>query len=349
MADVKVQSSEALAPPPPRPVRPVVVWSVAGAGALVLQFYVFASWLSTDAAPVIATGVPRSTWVFVIVFQVAMTSAAVFALCYVGRGVIRERRVTIEAALLIGYASCFWQDPITPNYLRVTFYYSSAFVNQGSWGHHIPGWISPNSSVWVEPFFLTGSSYLAMILTAIQGRNAMRWIKRRRPQTNVAGLLFTGWLVVASTDFLLENLFVRTGVYAFPGTIHGLSISGGTIHQVPVYESMTWGLVWATGAAILYFVDDRGQSFVEKGIDSFPLGLRHRGLFKILSCVGVLNLAYIFCFAIPYNLISLHIDPFPEGYPSHLNNGICGVGTPYACPDPGLPMNLPNAPVPPPP
>jgi hypothetical protein len=109
---------------------------------------------------------------------------------------------------------------------------------------------------------------------------------------------------------------------------------------------MTWGLVWLTGAALLFFTNDRGETPLEKGLDRFPLARRRPGLVRILAVTGCLNLAYVVLFALPYNVISLHLDPVPPGYADHLVNGICGPGTGHACPSPHLPMELPGAPVP---
>jgi len=145
-------------------------------------------------------------------------------------------------------------------------------------------------------------------------------------------LVLIGFLSVCLFDLVLEVAMIRTRVSAYPGTIHGLSIYGGKPYQFPAYNAVFAGGIFTASGVLRYFRDDKGNSFVERGLERLTLPRRRQNGLRILAVCGFANLALLVTYFIPYNWVVLHADRTPE-YPTWLRAGICGEGTGYECPN----------------
>src|SRR5205085_12380369 len=138
------------------------------------------------------------------------------------------------------------------------YFWNSYLVNFGSWAPHIPGWLSPNAHRLPDPILLAGPGYFWTTLPVVIGVCAvMRWCERRWPSLGMVGLVTLAWVAAFVADLLLELPWVRTGLLAYPGTIHELSIWGGKTYQFPIYEAAIWGMVWAMLGALRYYRNDK--------------------------------------------------------------------------------------------
>ncbi len=283
------------------------------------------------------------TWKDVLLeaFQALSVVAAVVIVAIVTRQSLRERRLSFDAMLVIAWVSLYWQDPLI-NYARTGFFYNSHFFNLGSWTEQIPGWMSPNGHLLPEPLAFVGALYFwlgpaASLLTFW----VMRRVKARHPQMGTVGLLLSGLGVMIALDLFAELIWVRTSMYAYSGTVHGLSIWGGKWYQFPIYESILWPMMWTAMGALKYFRDDKGRSVVERGVDRVK-ARRGKTALRLLAIVGFANVAMII-YTIPMVGFSLHNDSTPKGYPSYMTNGMCGPGTKYKCNGPDVPIPLPHS------
>jgi hypothetical protein len=327
-----------------RKARPVVFWGVVGAGFVVLAVYIFASWILSDDFQRVDTGADAlgsTTKVWVQFFQVLSLVAAVAIVIIVVRQCRRERRITFDTMLVIAWVSVYWQDPII-NYIRTGFFYNSDFVNFGSWTEHIPGWMSPNGALLPEPVAFVGALYFwlgpaASLLTYW----VMRRAKARWPGLGNVGLVTTALGVMVLLDLFCELIWVRTEMYAYSGTIHGLSIWGGERYQFPIYESVLWPMMWTAMGALKYFRDDKGHSVVERGVERVR-SVRWRTPLRILAIIGFANVAML-TYNVAFQAFVLHNDRTPSGYPTYLRNGMCGPGTEYECNGPEIPIPLPRS------
>ena len=85
-------------------------------------------------------------------------------------------------------------------------------------------------------------------------------------------------------DFVMEGLFLMPmGLYTYPGAIRALSINAGTYYQWPIYEGLMWGGVQAGLCCLRYFTDDRGRTFVERGLDQVRGGFVKQQFTRFLA------------------------------------------------------------------
>jgi hypothetical protein len=141
--------------------------------------------------------------------------------------------------------------------------------------------------------------------------------------------------------FLLEEfVMIRTGWLAWNGVIRGLAVWPGRRYQIPLTEMAIFGATCAAMAALRFFRDDTGHAVVERGLDDVKTPKRTKEILGLLAVVGFANLAMI-----TYNVLtvplSLYVGQTPAN-PTYMRNGICGPGTPYACPGPRVPIILPQ-------
>lgn len=321
--------------------RPVVGWAVIGTLCLLLEAYVMIAWmLSPDFVPSPKGDdpIPGLTLFWVRFFEGLSLVMVPLGLWWAWRSSRREGRLSLDAIIILAWTTLFWQDPMI-NWARPSFFYNAYFVNMGNWTNQIPGWVNPNSHLLPEPLLWMGGMYLWLppIICAMTV-GVMRLAKKRAPSLGTVGLIATGIGFCMLLDLVLEVLWVRSGVYAYPAAIGAFTLSAGQLWQFPVYESIFWGPMWALTGLLYYFRDDRGHTLVDRGIDRVK-SVRFRPVVRWLALVGAINVG----FAV-YNVFILwttfQVDPTPAGYPSWLRAGQCGPGTDYACPAPDVPIRL---------
>jgi len=332
------QPVEGLAAKRPRP----IVW-LAALGGLILavEVWVFARWIISDdfrPADVGGDPVPTHTLVGVRVMEVGGVALALFMAWRAWRTSRREGRLSTQAVLIIAFATLWWQDPGI-GWGRPGFFYNAYFVNMSSWTGYLPGAINPTASRLPEPLLCMGAAYIyGIMLAGLFVAGSMRRTRRRFSGIPVAGLVAVGVVAAIILDLLVELVFIRVGLYAYPTAIRALSVWGGTRWQFPVYESIFWGPVWAVAGILYYFRDDKGHTFVERGIERVQ-SPAWQGVVRVLAVVALMNIVYGV-----YNVLMIwttfQADPMPAGIPSWLIAGQCGPGTHYACPSPYVPIPL---------
>lgn len=322
--------------------RPVLVWATLGAAFAALQIYVYVSWIASDdfaSTPHGPDALNSGGKFWVPFFQIVSPLMAAAVLAWVARGCVREKRFTFDAMVVTVWAGLYWLDPFI-NFLRPQFFYNSYLINRGSWVDHIPGWISPNGHLLPEPLIFLGAIYLWMgPIATFMACGAMRRIRARYPRATTLRTIVGAW--VGMVLFLLgcELFFIRTGMYAYPLTIHKLSIWGGRTYQYPLAELLFWPMVWVSMGALRFFRDGDGQTFLDKGINRVG-PTRLRPALRTLSMLGYATVA-MFIYYVPMTVLTAYGDPMPDGYPTYLTNGMCGPDTDVACPGRGVPIEVP--------
>ncbi|BBZ70751.1 DUF5135 domain-containing protein [Mycobacterium paraseoulense] len=318
---------------------PIVAWATVGAAFIALAIYVASSWiLGGRATPTpIGANNPKlgRDLAWNIGAQVLTIIAVIGTLIYVGRRCIRERRVTFDAILIVAYLLLIQWDPIL-NYVTPQFSYSSLMMNFGSWTTDMPGWVSPHGNLMPEPTILIGIGFIWSASLCMIGCGFLRKVVMRRwPQTGKLGIILWSLGFMLLADFVIETVLCYGHIIAYPNTVSWLTLFKGTSHQFPLYESLVWGgLAWAPLMVLRFYLDDRGHSVVERGVDRLNVSNKAKVGLQILAVAAVTNIGYL-----SYNIvmigIGLQIDNDGHAvYPSHLINGICGHETPYPCPDP---------------
>lgn len=339
---IRRQDDQAVAGAAPRAGRPVLLWAAFGVAVVLLQLYVYSSWmLSDDFAPVPLgpDPIPESIKVRAWITQGGCVIAAAAVAFWLVRGCVRARRLTFDAMLSIGFLSIFWLDPV-PNLLRPVVMFNAYYVNRGSWVEHIPGWISPNGAKLPDSLLLELMAYVIVVAVAIGVSRLIGFTRGRWPRGGRLGALVVALLAMVVFVFAFEELvMIKSGWLAWSGVIHAVSVFDGTPYQFPFTEGFIFGATLTAMAALHHFRDDRGRSFVQRGLDGLPVPPRVRTAVSVFAVIGFANLAMIL-----YNVatisLSLYIDQTPTFYPSYMNQ-LCDGTTGVRCPGPTVPIVLP--------
>ena len=332
----------------PRRFRPVLWWASAGVLAVLFQLYLYGSWISSNhfrSSPLGSDPVPQWEKTFAWILQPTFTLGAMLVAAWVIRGCVREGRLTFDGKLTIAWYSIIWLDPVG-NYVRPQFMFSAYYVNRGSWVEGIPGWISPNGRYIADALLMELPAYGMAVMAAVATCSLMRAIQRRRPHIGKAGLMAAAWVTSGVLIVAFEApLCMRSGWASWSATAlpDWLVIWPGTRWQVPLIpDPIFWSLVFTAMAALRFYRDDAGRSFVDRGLERTRLTGRARTLVSTLAVVGFANIA-MGLHTIPSVWASFYLHNTVE-VPSYMRAGVCGKGTSYHCPGPDVPIKLPTNP-----
>ena len=330
---------------------PVVRWAWTGGAVALFILYVFARWFITGhATPVDPGPDPISKTQLAFIFWVQVVALIGGAIAIAGFVVLpwrREGQLTTTGMLYICWLTLFFQDPMM-SYTSASLFYNSYMVNLGSWTlGAVPGWMSPNGHHIAEPLLLTIVGYTMIGYSlCFPVLAALNWIKSRFPAITRLTLAVLGVVMLIALDTLFECLLLRTGVYAYPAAIRAITLFPGQTYQFPLTEGIFYGgLLIGSTLVLLLYRDDKGQTFVERGIDTLRISKARRQWVKFFALFGYSHISMLVLFTIPMQWVSLHADPFPKGYPSYMVNGMCEYGPKGdQCPGPGVMMPRPEQP-----
>lgn len=331
----------------PRKATPIKWWAGLGAVFLVFQLYLYGRWMtSSDFRPTAEGPDQLPTWMRVTVTIIEMMSVvgfvlAVYFLLY--RPWRRDGKISFYGLLVPAYLTMYWQD-LFCNIVKPTFTYNSHFLNRGSWYEFIPGWSLPNANRMPEPWVFSFPVYVVgLLLPILLAFVVVRRIHARHPQLGTAGILGSWALVVTPIVVVLDIMFVRLGAYVYAGTIPSLTLFSGHFYQYPLYEILCFGMLAVGWGSIFSFRDDKGYSFVERGVDSIRGTPRQRTALRFLALSGFLNVVFLVVYNLPMILISLapSFAWSPDlDHMSFLRDQLCGAGTTYACPSGHVPIPM---------
>ena len=334
-----------------RSVPVVMLWAIAGMVVLAFQLYVLGKWVTgpnfvpTDPGP---DPISEGKLLYFRFLEIAVSLAAVACMIkWLVLPWIREGRMTADGRLFAAGAMIFFWD-MSMNYSSTALFYNSHFINYGAWNlGSWPGWMSPAANLLPEPIFITIPGYTSLVTTqAIFVCWLLRKAKDRWPQMGVLSTLGLIVLGCATVDSLIEIALLRMDIYAYPGAIRSITLFAGETYQFPLNEGILFGgLGVGSMAALHYFRDDKGQTFVERGIDKLRYGQTGKQFLRGFAVFGYCHVMFFTLYTVPMQWFSLKSDPYPEGYPSYLVNGMCVYGVNGdQCPGPGVMMPRIDAP-----
>jgi len=244
----------------------------------------------------------------------------------------------------VGFFFAIFWDP-SMNFIQQGCVYNPYLFNLGFLSAEIPGWMSPNANRLPEPLLAWAGGYPGFLIWGcLFGLACMRWAKAKAPGINNVKLAVVGVFGTMVFDTVLEILLIRvTGIYAYPGSIRAMSLWGGHWYQFPLYEGLLFGGWWGLVTVLLYFKDDKGLTWVERGVEKIDLCKRSnffKGMMRAVAVVGFCQLVEILIYVFPMSIITMNADPFPDDTPAYftVGTGMCGPGTGQACPRPDLPI-----------
>ncbi len=327
--------------------NPIHLWASLGGLILAAQVIIWALWITGPSfervpagpsdPPALMKGV-LVTWTTVI-----MLGLPVGIYYFIVRPWRRERRITTDGMLLVSFGLLFFQDPLL-NYFNTWSTYNTWLWNMGSWVQHVPGWMSwgEPGAMMAEPILMNAPGYsYGVLLCTILGCAVMRKAKARWP--NINNIQLIGVLIVFTFffDLVMEGMFLMPmGLFTYPGAIQSFSINAGTYYQWPLYEGLMWGGVQAGFCSLRFFTDDRGRTFVERGLERVQGGYVKQQFVRFLSIFAACSMFFFVFYNLPAQWFAMHADPWPEDIKkrSYFTMGICGEGTGRFCPDPALPI-----------
>ena len=331
-----------------RPTRPVLWWATVGGVLLAFQVFVLARWVfgpnftSTDPGP---DELPQWQSVIFTVLQIGVPigALAVIYFCII-RPWRRDGHLSTDAMIALAAVPVFFWD-MCMSYTSVSLFYNSHLINRGAWANGSwPTWTSPNANNLPEPLLIVPPAYMALVFSQVLFVLwLLRKVKARWPRLGVPGTIVTIVVGLTITDTLVEGMVLRTGAYAYPGGIRAITLFAGQTYQIPMSETFLFGgIALGAIACLSHFRNDRGQTLVERGIDSVKLGYKGKQAVKFFAIYGAIHLAFVVLYMVPQQWFATHSDPFPAGYPSYMVNDMCAAGADGAtCPGPGVPMPRP--------
>jgi hypothetical protein len=169
----------------------------------------------------------------------------------------------------------------------------------------------------------------------------LRWVRRRWPDIGVAGLLAVALGFPVLLDFVLESALIRLGLYAYGGSVPALTLFPGHYYSLPIWQPLLLGPVMGLAASLVYFVNDRGQTVTERGIDRVYVSDRAKAWLRFLALSGGINMLVV-VYSVTWGLFTLNPNyqwSKDVVNRSYIRGSICGQGTSVACPAAGLPVS----------
>ena len=322
--------------------RAVLGWAGLGGGFLAVEAWAIANWiLSGDATPTPTGPTPVPGWMLASIRTIE---------CTVGLGVVgiiwffvirpwrRNGAISRDGWLCLVFCSMAWQDTFL-NFFQPWFTYNAATLNLGSWNSHVPGWASPHGNLIANPLLFYGGYGTVVFGGVLLGNAVARRVAARyglQSPRRIAAVIFGFFALFC----WFELIFLRAGLYAYPGGIKALTLCRGQHYQYPLYEWLALVSVMSAWSCMWYFRNDRGETLAEVGIERVGGTARRRTAVRVLALAGLGNLIFVVFYSGPLAIAGLYSDAWPADVTtrSYFTSGLCGPGTDYACPGPGVPI-----------
>ena len=331
------------------PSRVVKAWFLIGCGFLIFIAWVVYNWVTAPHfGPTTLPADIKMPLQFKIGVRAVEVGMSIVWMYFIYTQLIKPIRQTGQPNTLgllgIGFFFAIFWDPAM-NWIQQGCVYNAYAFNMGFLSNHIPGWMSPRSELLPEPLLAWAGGYPGFLLwMVLSGLATMRFVKARFPGISNVKLAMLGILGSMVCDLVLESLLIRfSGIYAYPGAIRALSLWGGHWYQFPLYEAVFFGGWVGVCSVLVYFKDDKGLTWVERGVEKIDICKRSnflKGMMRAIAVIGFCQVVEVIVYVLPMPLITANADPFPEDLPAFftVGSGMCGPGTGLACPRPDLPI-----------
>ncbi|MCX2934290.1 spirocyclase AveC family protein [Mycobacterium sp. CVI_P3] len=329
----------------PKATLPVQVWATIGGLVLAFIVVIWTKWVMGPYFTPVPSGPSRQpTWMtnLQFVWQIAFTGIALwFLYWFLVRPWRRDGRPSTDGLLCVAIALLFFQDPLS-SFTGHWFTYNMNLFQYGSWVNEIPGWMAygaPGANVG-EPLVFTGAVYIwAFFGMTLIGCWIMRMVSRRWPRLSKPSLIAICFSTLFVADVILEGfIWLPLGFLTYPGGHWNLF--AGSWHQYPVHEAIFAGALFTGLACLRYFVNDRGETIADRGLEKLKAGSGVKTTLKFLAFIGVTQAIMMVTYNIPVAvLIAANPAEWPKSIQerSYFTDGVCGAGTTRLCPQPGVP------------
>jgi len=205
-----------------------------------------------------------TSWTVARGYEILIIAVSVWLLVRVVRQCRAQRRLTLDAQLLIGGVAALFWDPFG-NFLQPAFFYSSNWLNLNTWTGFAPLVVNPDASRMPQPLFIMLVYPFGLLAFAMMSNAVMRAARRRFPRWSDAKVLAAGSVAAFLGGIALEAPMFLLHLWSLPGAPRQLSLFDN-VHRYAAVEYLTTGMVFAGWAAVRYFKDDQGRAFTERGL-----------------------------------------------------------------------------------
>ena len=322
--------------------RSVLEYAAAlGAVLAVFEVFILLKWVSGpgfEPVRVGPTAVPTWMKVAAIAGQVIfVVTAAIMIYLLVIRPWRRERRVIFDGLLCVASLLTSVYDSSSA-YFHNWFTYNSYFLNWGNPATSLPGWqaySAPGATIaWPILFFPTLYAIVFVVLSMF-GCWVMRRARARWPRLPKPALMAVCFVSMLVGSLVLEGqLFMRLGFYLETGW--SFSFLDGTYSHNPLRNIVLFAVLFTGLSSLRFFVNDRGQTLVERGAERLPASSSRAIAMRFLAVLAAVQVIIGLGYHLPMALTTLATpnarwdDVVVNN--SYLNDQICGVGTQRACP-----------------
>ncbi|MBU4009320.1 MAG: spirocyclase AveC family protein [Proteobacteria bacterium] len=325
--------------------RPAVVWWAWIGGAwLVFWAYVLTRWVtgpyfvSVPVGPVEPAGWSKAimdTWQ---ILSLPLLALGGYFMIY--RPYKKTRNVPLDGLLLIAFVFFSLQDAGS-NYLGIWYTVNSYMLNMGSFYNEIPGWLGfgrPGAVVPYAYLFHITEYPLGLFTFCFIGSGLMNFARKRWNWGPVKLIIFI-FPFMMLYDLVIEGTFQTLGLYTMAGG--KISFFPDTYEKFPLIEMIWIACLNIPVLALRYFKNDKGETIVERGINSMVISDLKKQVVRCLALIGVCQTIFLTCYNIP---VALTMGSNPGEWPSdivsrpYLTDGLCGPGTDRLCPGPGVPL-----------
>jgi len=330
---------------PPSKFKAIYAWAFIGGALLIFQLYVWIKWIAGPNFESVPNG-PSEPPLFMQIWLVSHAALICIGLpisiyYFIIRPWRRDRRITLDGMLLVALGLTFFQDQFL-NYLNTWCTYNTWLWNMGSWIQDVPGWLSwgEPGRLFQEPLLINAPGYsYGCLLCVIAGCWIMRRAKRIWPNISTLRLLGVLFVFTFFFDIVMEGMILmRMGLYCYPGAIKSLCLFPGHYYQYPIYQGIFYGLTMTGFCSLRYFTNDRGQTFVERGLERINGYWRQQGS-RFLAVFAGVSIIFFVTYNIPTQWLAMHAEPWPEDVQerSYFMQNSFGEFTGILAPDPSLP------------
>lgn len=241
-----------------------------------------------------------------VIEVISLLIAAATIWVFLLKPLVAERRLSLDGMIVIGSLLASGIDPLI-NYFHYTFAWNAHALNAGSWLAFFPLHQGPTRYAEGVAWFVPQYLYLGIGLAAIECRIILALRKRYPAIPNIRSFPIA-FAAVFLIDIVIEQVFIRSRVYAFPRTWEAFTLFAGTPYQFPVYESVFVG-IYAAGFTYLRmsaYDSPGGTPFLHRGISRWSAGLRTPVM--VLSTIGFCAAWAALAYFIPWSWMSVNPD-----------------------------------------
>lgn len=329
----------------PRRAKPIQVWAGIGAGFVLLMLTLWGTSLARGRLvpnKIGADQVPGWMNTTLTISQLFYWTAGLTALYFLfWRPWRRERIVTFDGALVIGFFTMWATSDSWATYLRPLYIYNSGAFNLGCPQCQIPGSLGTHwSTNYVEPIGLLGLYAGGLTAGVLVACAVMRRVQARWPRIGKIALALIMLPVMVGFDMLFEIPMMAAGWWSYANAAPGWTIFEGTYYQYPLYEGFFMYAMWCGWSMVRHFRNDKGETVIERGLESMRASQGRKNLLRTLAVIGMINTIAVLLYHLPLQFVTIHSHDFPQDVLSrpYFLHGECGPGTDQACAGGGIPI-----------